>query len=167
MHTYDTIIPPQVPIPPTTIAPPSPTLSPIFKNFFFSRKYCHQRNEAVNDHPPLLMPYLKHLRWEKVIIRQHIEDKIEGLGNGQVIIQQDFENMETELQEARAQISKLHRKQMGNNNKISLARFRISTLELIIEDVQIRHQSNMKHLFLIQSMTQELQGRTTTTRLLD
>nr|GEY02407.1 hypothetical protein [Tanacetum cinerariifolium] len=62
--------------------------------------------------------------------------KIEGLGNGRVIIQQDFENLETELQEARAQISKLQRKQMGNNNKISLAHFRISTLELIIEDIQ-------------------------------
>nr|GEZ36872.1 hypothetical protein [Tanacetum cinerariifolium] len=66
----------------------------------------------------------------------HIEDKIESLGNGQVIIQQDFENLETELHEARAQISKLQRKQMGNNNKIALAHFKISTLELIIEDVQ-------------------------------
>nr|GEZ65016.1 reverse transcriptase domain-containing protein [Tanacetum cinerariifolium] len=70
MHAYDTIIPPQVPIPPPTIMPPSPMLSRIFKNSFFPRKYCHQRNEAVNDHLPLLLPYLKHLRWEKVIIRQ-------------------------------------------------------------------------------------------------
>nr|GFC56511.1 hypothetical protein [Tanacetum cinerariifolium] len=67
---------------------------------------------------------------------EHIEDKIEGLGNGRVIIQQDFENLETELQEARTQISKLQRKQMRNNNKISLAHFRISTLELIIKDIQ-------------------------------
>nr|GEV39203.1 WD-40 repeat-containing protein MSI4 [Tanacetum cinerariifolium] len=78
---------------------------------------------------------------------EHIEDKIEGLRNGRVIKQQDFENLETELQVTRAQISKLQRKKMGNNNKIDLARFRISTLELIIEDVQVHHQSDMKHLF--------------------
>nr|GEU32905.1 reverse transcriptase domain-containing protein [Tanacetum cinerariifolium] len=30
MHTYDAIIPPQVPIPPPTIVPPPPMLSPIF-----------------------------------------------------------------------------------------------------------------------------------------
>nr|GEY44083.1 reverse transcriptase domain-containing protein [Tanacetum cinerariifolium] len=46
MHAYDAIIPPQVPISPPTIMPPSPMLSLIFKNFFFPRKYCHQRNKA-------------------------------------------------------------------------------------------------------------------------
>nr|GEV76338.1 reverse transcriptase domain-containing protein [Tanacetum cinerariifolium] len=51
MHAYDAIIPPQVPNPSPTIVPPSLMLSPIFKNSFFSRKHCHQRNEAVNDHP--------------------------------------------------------------------------------------------------------------------
>ncbi|GKE46036.1 hypothetical protein Tco_1477294 [Tanacetum coccineum] len=65
-----------------------------------------------------------------------MEDKIEGLGKGRVIIQQDFNNLETELQEARTQIAKLQRKQMGNNSKISLARFRIANLEQIIEDIQ-------------------------------
>nr|GEY47942.1 hypothetical protein [Tanacetum cinerariifolium] len=105
----------------------SPTLSlfhddPYIKNSFFPRKYCHQRNEAVNDQFPLLLPYLKHLRWEsyhktslerheenieKIMNRlnelsldriEYIDDKIKVLGNGQVIIQQDFENLETELQ---------------------------------------------------------------------
>nr|GEX08873.1 hypothetical protein [Tanacetum cinerariifolium] len=132
MHAYYAK---ESPISPLTIVPPSPMLSPIFKNSFFPRKYCHQRNKAVNDHPPLLLPYLKHLRWEKVLIRQvwnvtrnkieeilnhldelspdrieHIEDKIGGLRNVRVIIQQDFENLDTEPQKARAQISKLQRK---------------------------------------------------------
>ncbi|GJU27188.1 hypothetical protein Tco_1165809 [Tanacetum coccineum] len=71
-----------------------------------------------------------------------MEDKIEGLGKGRVIIQQDFDNLETELQEARAQIAKLQRKQMGNNSKISLTRFRIANLEQIIEDIQVRHQED-------------------------
>nr|GEV05084.1 reverse transcriptase domain-containing protein [Tanacetum cinerariifolium] len=47
IHVYDTIIPLQVPIPPPTIVPSSLMLSPIFKNSFFSRKYCHQRNKAA------------------------------------------------------------------------------------------------------------------------
>ncbi|GKE97576.1 hypothetical protein Tco_0020927 [Tanacetum coccineum] len=46
---------------------------------------------------------------------------MEGLENGRVIIQQDFYNLEAELRESRTQIAKLQRKQMGNNNKISLA----------------------------------------------
>ncbi|GJR35203.1 hypothetical protein Tco_1210887, partial [Tanacetum coccineum] len=65
----------------------------------------------------------------------HMEDKIEGLGKGRVIIQQDFDNLEIELQEAHTQIARLQRKQMGNNNKIALARFRIANLEQIIEDI--------------------------------
>ncbi|GJZ46244.1 hypothetical protein Tco_0593840 [Tanacetum coccineum] len=44
--------------------------------------------------------------------------------------------MRTKLQEARAQTAGLQRKQMGHNDKIALAHFRISTLELIIEDIQ-------------------------------
>ncbi|GKC07278.1 hypothetical protein Tco_0998888 [Tanacetum coccineum] len=66
---------------------------------------------------------------------EHIEDKIEGLGKGRVIIQQDFDNLEAELQKAHARIAKLQRKQMGNNNKIALARFRIANLEQIIEEI--------------------------------
>nr|GFD55455.1 hypothetical protein [Tanacetum cinerariifolium] len=60
-----------------------------------------------------------------------MEDRIEGLENGRVIIQQDFDNLETELQEAHAQIAKLKKKQMGQNNKIALARFKIADLEQI------------------------------------
>nr|GEX35055.1 hypothetical protein [Tanacetum cinerariifolium] len=66
-----------------------------------------------------------------------MEDKIEGLRNGRVIIKQDFDNLETKLQEARAQIARLQRKQIRHNKKISLSRFKISTSELIIEDIQI------------------------------
>ncbi|GJX15397.1 hypothetical protein Tco_0216229 [Tanacetum coccineum] len=40
-----------------------------------------------------------------------------------------------ELQETHTQIAKLQRKQMGNNSKIALARFRIANLEQIIEDI--------------------------------
>nr|GEZ86756.1 reverse transcriptase domain-containing protein [Tanacetum cinerariifolium] len=75
----------------------------------------------------------------------HIENmggNIEGLGKGQVIIQQDFDNLETELQETRAQVAKLQRKQLGQNNKIALTRFRITDLEQIIKEIQARHQAD-------------------------
>ncbi|GJY91439.1 hypothetical protein Tco_0506635 [Tanacetum coccineum] len=52
--------------------------------------------------------------------------------------------MEAELRESRAQIDKLQRKQMENNNKIALARFRIANLEQIIEDIQVRQQADME-----------------------
>ncbi|GJT77240.1 hypothetical protein Tco_1043965 [Tanacetum coccineum] len=63
-----------------------------------------------------------------------------------VILQQDFDNLEAELQKARTQITKLQRKQLGNNNKISLARFRIANLEQIIEDIQVHHQADKESL---------------------
>nr|GEY40392.1 Ty3/gypsy retrotransposon protein [Tanacetum cinerariifolium] len=69
---------------------------------------------------------------------EYIENMIEGLGQGEVIIQQDFDALEAELQQARAQITKFHRKQMGCNHKISLARFRITEIEHIINDIQIQ-----------------------------
>ncbi|GJY03694.1 putative reverse transcriptase domain-containing protein [Tanacetum coccineum] len=84
------------------------------------------------------------------------KDKIEGLRKGRVIIQQDFDNLEAELQQARAQISKLQKKQMGNNHKISLARFRITDLEHIINDIQIRHQEDKESLLnAINELNQE------------
>nr|GEU84720.1 reverse transcriptase domain-containing protein [Tanacetum cinerariifolium] len=71
-----------------------------------------------------------------------MEDNIEGLGKGRVIIQQDFKNLETELQETRTQVAKLQRKQLRQNNKIALARFKITDLEQIIKEIQARHQAD-------------------------
>ncbi|GJT78477.1 hypothetical protein Tco_1045202 [Tanacetum coccineum] len=51
----------------------------------------------------------------------HIEDIIEGLGNGR-------------------------REQIRHDDEIVLARVRVSTLEMIIEDIQVRHRSDMKSL---------------------
>nr|GEV39794.1 hypothetical protein [Tanacetum cinerariifolium] len=77
---------------------------------------------SLERHKEQIKEILNHLDELSLDCIEHIEDKIKGLGNGRVIIQQDFENLETKLQEARAQISKLQRKLMGNNNKIALAR---------------------------------------------
>ncbi|GJR70563.1 hypothetical protein Tco_0016628 [Tanacetum coccineum] len=99
------------------------------------------------------MNYLGELSLNRI---EHIEDKVEGLRKGRVIIQQDFVTLEDELPQARAQITKLQRKQMGSNHKTSLARFRITELGVIINDMQIRHQANIENL---QDFINELKNR--------
>nr|GEZ85795.1 hypothetical protein [Tanacetum cinerariifolium] len=73
-----------------------------------------------------------------------MEDNIEGLGKGRVIIQQDFDNLETELQDTRAHAAKLQRKQLGQNSKIALVRFRINDLEQIIKESKLITKQIMK-----------------------
>ncbi|GJV24982.1 putative reverse transcriptase domain-containing protein [Tanacetum coccineum] len=72
---------------------------------------------------------------------EHIENGIEGLGKGTVIIQRDFDALEAELQQAHTQISKLQRKQIGCNHKISLARYRIAELGEVINDMETQAQA--------------------------
>nr|GEY73508.1 retrovirus-related Pol polyprotein from transposon TNT 1-94 [Tanacetum cinerariifolium] len=123
----DSPIPPsQVPIDPPTALPPSLVLppSPLFdpRDFFFPEEILTAQKQA-HDLP------LEHI--------EQMKDNIEGLGNGRVIIQRDFDQLETELQEARTQIAGFQRKQMAHDNEIVLTRVRISTLEMLIEDIQI------------------------------
>ncbi|GJV16748.1 hypothetical protein Tco_1362071 [Tanacetum coccineum] len=129
MHAYYAK---ESPIPPPTIVPPSSMLSLMFnpQEFFL---------------PEELLPLKKRDELSLDSI-EYIEDKIEGLGNGRVIIQQDFENLEAELRESHTKIAKLQRKQMGNNSKIALARFRIANLEQIIKEIQVRHQADKESL---------------------
>ncbi|GKC62783.1 hypothetical protein Tco_1095381 [Tanacetum coccineum] len=97
------------------------------------------RKTSLERHEEQIEEILNHLDELSLDRIEHIEDKIEGLRNGRVIIQQDFDNLEAELRESHTQIAKLQRKQMGNNNKIALAHFRIANLEQIIEDIQVCH----------------------------
>ncbi|GKC15383.1 hypothetical protein Tco_1012165 [Tanacetum coccineum] len=166
MHAYYAK---ESPIPPPTIVPPSSMLSPMFnpQEFFLPEELLplkkrgrdrsssstfalpqefeigeSSRKTSLERHEEQIEEILNHLDELSLDRIEHIEDKIEGLGKGRVIIQQDFDNLEAELQKARAQIAKLQRKQLGNNSKISLARFRIANLEQIIKDIQARHQAD-------------------------
>ncbi|GJR38575.1 hypothetical protein Tco_1214259 [Tanacetum coccineum] len=135
------------PIPPPTIIPQSSMLNP--QEFFLPEELLSPRKRgrsssstsalpqnfeigesshktSVERHEEQIKEIFNHLDELSLDRIEHIEDKIKGLGQGRVIIQQYFDTLETELQQARAQISKLHKKQMGNNHKISLARFRIT-----------------------------------------
>ncbi|GKB94689.1 hypothetical protein Tco_0980826 [Tanacetum coccineum] len=67
------------------------------------------RKTSLERHEEQIEKILNHLDELSLDRIEHIEDKIEGLRKG---------------------------RQMGNNSKIALARFRIANLEQIIEDVQ-------------------------------
>ncbi|GJW86264.1 putative reverse transcriptase domain-containing protein, partial [Tanacetum coccineum] len=108
--------------------------------FEIGENYHGTPDTSYTRHEEQIKDILNHL---DELSLDHIKE-IEGHVDDRVIIQQDFDKLKTKLQEARAQIAGLQRKQMRHNDKIALARFRISTLELIIEDIQVRHQSDMK-----------------------
>ncbi|GJQ97816.1 putative reverse transcriptase domain-containing protein [Tanacetum coccineum] len=85
------------PIPPPTIIPPS--LIPKPQEFFLPKELLSPKKQGRSSSTSSLP--------------QAFEiDKVEGLEKGRVIIQQDFDTLEVELQQARAQITKLQRKQM-------------------------------------------------------
>ncbi|GKE78530.1 hypothetical protein Tco_1544650 [Tanacetum coccineum] len=173
MHAYNAIIPPQVPIPPPTIVPPSTMLSLIFnpQEFFLPEELLppkkrgidrsssstsalpqvfkmgeSSRKTSLENHEEQVEEILNHLDELSLDRIEHMEDKIEGLGKVRVIIQQDFDNLKAELQEACTQIAKLQKKQMGNNSKIALARFRIANQEQIIKDIQVCHRADKESL---------------------
>ncbi|GKB05480.1 hypothetical protein Tco_0833675 [Tanacetum coccineum] len=56
-----------------------------------------------------------------------------------IIMSKDFDKVKTKLQEARTQILELQKKHMGQRDKISFVRFRISDLEITLEDIQDHH----------------------------
>ncbi|GJY32671.1 hypothetical protein Tco_0417140 [Tanacetum coccineum] len=170
MHAYYAK---ESPIPPPTIVPPSSMLSPMFnpQEFFLPEELLplkkqgrdrsssstsalpqefemgeSSRKTSLERHEEQIEEILNHLDELSLDRIEHIEDKIKGLRNGRVIIQRDFDNLEAELQKARAQIAKLQRKQLGNNNKIALARFRIADLEQTIEEIQLHHQTDKESL---------------------
>nr|GFA61758.1 hypothetical protein [Tanacetum cinerariifolium] len=125
------------PILPLDIMPPYPMLSPMFnpQEFFlpeellppkkrgrdrssFSTPTIPQefeigessRKTSLECHEEQIKEILNHLDELSLYHIENIEDNIEGIGKGRVIIQQDFDNLETELQETRTQVAKLQRK---------------------------------------------------------
>nr|GEU51858.1 hypothetical protein [Tanacetum cinerariifolium] len=146
MHAYYTK---ESPIPPPTIMPPPLMLSPMFnpQEFFHSEElFPPKKRSRLEHHEEKIEEIQNHLDELSLDRIENIEDNVEGLGKGQVIIQQDFDKMKTELQETRAQIAKLQRKQLRHNNKISLAHFRIANLEQINKDIQARRQADKENL---------------------
>ncbi|GKA63032.1 hypothetical protein Tco_0762551 [Tanacetum coccineum] len=60
------------------------------------------RKTSLEHHEEQIKEILNHLDKLSLDHIKYIEDKIKGLGKGRVIIQQDFDNLEAKLQQARA-----------------------------------------------------------------
>ncbi|GKD43147.1 hypothetical protein Tco_1267792 [Tanacetum coccineum] len=105
------IPPPRAPIAPPTVLPSSPV--------FEIRESSHKTH--LERHEEQIETILNHLDELPLECIEHMEDNIEGLGNGR-------------------------REQIWHDDEIVLARVRTSTLEILIEDIQVRHQSDMKSL---------------------
>nr|GEU75960.1 putative reverse transcriptase domain-containing protein [Tanacetum cinerariifolium] len=160
-------------IPPPVNMPPSSMLSPMFnpQEFFLPEELLppkkRRRDRSSSSTPTLPQEFEigessrktsleRHEEKIKEILNQldelsldrieNMEENIEGIGKGRVIIQQNFHNLKTELQDTRIQVAKLQRKQLKQNNKIALARFKIISLEQIIKEIQARHQVDKKSL---------------------
>nr|GEW10432.1 hypothetical protein [Tanacetum cinerariifolium] len=138
------ILPPLAPITPPTVLPSSPVLSSFnSRDFFLPEKILPPQKRArflsssssdfsapphvfeigesshmthLERHEEQIETVLNHLDELPLERIEHIEDKIEGLGNGR-------------------------RKQMRHDDEIVLASIRIATLEMIIEDIQDYHGS--------------------------
>ncbi|GJT14751.1 hypothetical protein Tco_0873457 [Tanacetum coccineum] len=106
---------PQAPIAPPTIFPLPLVLpsSPLFDppNFFLPEEILPPQ-KRVQRHEGQIETILNHLDELPLERIKHMEDKIEGLGNSQ-------------------------REQIRHNDEIILARVKISTLEMIIKDIQV------------------------------
>ncbi|GJW68652.1 hypothetical protein Tco_0123076 [Tanacetum coccineum] len=117
MHAYYAK---ESPIPPPTIMPPSPMFNP--QEFFLPEELLSPKKQGHNQsfsstsalpqefkigessrktslerHEEKIEEILNHLDELSLDHIENIEDKVEGLGKGRVIIQQDFDNLEAEL----------------------------------------------------------------------
>nr|GEV84607.1 reverse transcriptase domain-containing protein [Tanacetum cinerariifolium] len=120
-------------IPPSfsTYTPTPPQIFKIGKSSIKMRvKHHEKQTESV-------LNYLEELSF-------HYIKKIEKrLVNGWIITPRDLDEVKTKHKEARTQILKLQKKHMGQRDKISFVHFRISDLEITLEDIQDRHQLYM------------------------
>ncbi|GJW04151.1 hypothetical protein Tco_1563007 [Tanacetum coccineum] len=154
MQAYNTSnespIPPHAPIAPPTILPPSLmlSLSQMFDSQYFflpedifppkKRAYSLSSSStsalpqvfeigesshkmSLERHEEQIKSILNHLDELPLERIEHIEDIIKGLGNGR-------------------------KEKIRHDDEIVLARVRTSTLEILIEDIQVRHRSDMKSL---------------------
>nr|GFB11425.1 hypothetical protein [Tanacetum cinerariifolium] len=155
MNAYATFTPSPIPIPPPIIKPPSESLE-----FFLLKELLSPRKQKQNQyfqdykmgessydstleqHEKKIEEILNHLDELPLDRIERIEDVLEGLGKGRVIIQQDYDQMRVEFQKSRSQVFKLQRKLFEQKNKIAFAHYRISNLEHVIEEIQTRQQTD-------------------------
>nr|GEZ12054.1 hypothetical protein [Tanacetum cinerariifolium] len=145
IHAYDVTnnelpILPQAPIAPPTILPPSPMLSPSLNSGDFfppeeilpPKKRAHGRSSSSTSSLPRVFENGESSH--KTSLERH-EEQIEDILNHLDELSLDcIEHMEDKI------------KGLGHDDGIVLSRVRTSTLEMIIEDIQVHHQSDKKNI---------------------
>ncbi|GJX58358.1 hypothetical protein Tco_0289748 [Tanacetum coccineum] len=117
-----------VPLSFSTYTPTPPQIYELGKSSIKMRVKHHEKQiESI-------LNYLEELSFH------YIEKIEERLVNGWIIIPRDFDEVKTKLK------IELQKKHMGQRDKIAFIHFRISDLEMTLEDIQDRHQLYMKNL---------------------
>nr|GEV64161.1 hypothetical protein [Tanacetum cinerariifolium] len=101
-------------------------------------------DSTLEQHGKQIKEILNHLDELPLDRIERIEDDVEGLGKGRVIIQQDYDQMKVEFQKSRSQVFELQRKQFEQRNKIAFAHYRISNLKHVIEEIKTRQQTDQE-----------------------
>nr|GEY13654.1 hypothetical protein [Tanacetum cinerariifolium] len=101
-------------------------------------------DSTLEQHEKQIKEILNHLDELPLDRIEQIEDDVEGLGKGRVIIRQDYNQMRVEFQKSRSQVFKLQRKLFEQRDKIAFVHYRISNLEHVIEEVQTRQQTDQE-----------------------
>nr|GEX16521.1 retrotransposable element Tf2 [Tanacetum cinerariifolium] len=131
MNTYATFTPSPIPIPPPTIKSSSPEffllkelLSPKKQKqdqYFQDYKMGESSHDStLEQHGKQIEEILNHLDELPLDRIERIEEDVEGLGKGRVIIQQDYDQMRVEFQKSRSQVFKLQRKLFEQRTKLIL-----------------------------------------------
>nr|GEY55694.1 hypothetical protein [Tanacetum cinerariifolium] len=149
MQAYNDELPIQAPIAP----PLSPVLSPQFdsRDFFLPKEILPpQKRARFLSHSSVDLaapPYIfkTEENSHKMPLERH-EKQIETILNHlDELPLERIEEMKDKIR-ARTQIAGLQKKQMGHDDEVVLARVRISTLQMIIEDIQVRHRLDIRIL---------------------
>ncbi|GJW61220.1 hypothetical protein Tco_0110555 [Tanacetum coccineum] len=114
--------------------PTSPQIFEIGKSSI--KEHLKHHEKQIED----ILYYLEELSFH------HIKKMEERLVNGRIIIPRDFDKVKTKFKESLTQILELQKKNMGQRDKIAFVCFRKTNLEMILGDIQDRHQLYMKNL---------------------
>ncbi|GKE59670.1 hypothetical protein Tco_1498855 [Tanacetum coccineum] len=172
-YTEKSSIPPPIIIPPKTqefflpeglLSPTKSSSSTPFQPQTFEIGESSQKS-TIERHEEQILDIVNSLYAIPIERIEHIENGIEGLGKGTVIIQRDFDALEAELQQAHTRISKLQRKQIGCNHKISLARYRIAELGEVINDMETQRASTTEAPAMTQYAIRKLVADSVTSAL--
>nr|GEZ75629.1 hypothetical protein [Tanacetum cinerariifolium] len=128
MNAYAT--PSPIPIPPPVIKPPSESPEFFLPKELLSPKKQKQNqyfqdyemgesshDSTLEQHRKQIKEILNHVDELPLDRIEQIEDHVEGLGRGRVIIQQDYDQMRVEFQKSRSQVFKLQRKLFEQRDK--------------------------------------------------